>query len=139
MEIIGMGSEIIECLRIRRMIERHGEFFLLRVYTMDEIEDCQQRRQSTELFAARWAAKEAVYRSIGTPWRRGLAWTDVEIRYSSEGEPHVQLRGMAKELSERRGVQTIRLTTAFCRAYATATSLALGGGAKPSIPPSETD
>jgi len=127
MNIVGIGSEIIECLRIRRMIERHGEYFLLRVYNLAEIEDCQQRRQTTEHFAARWAAKEAVYKSLGTPWRRGLEWTDVEVSYAPNGDAIVQLRGVAQELAEKRQVTSVILTTAFCRAYATATSIAISG------------
>src|SRR6266566_3118953 len=79
MEIVGIGTDIVECLRIGRMIEQHGEVFLTRVYTEREIRFCQARRRATEHFAARWAAKEAILRALGTPWRRGIEWTDIEI------------------------------------------------------------
>ena len=80
MEIIGIGTDIVECLRVGRMIEQHGELFLNRIYTASEIRFCQARLRATEHFAARWAAKEAVFKAMGTPWRRGMEWTDLEIR-----------------------------------------------------------
>ena len=80
MEIIGLGTDITECLRIARMIERHGELFINRVYTPYEIAYCQSRKQSTQHFTGRWAAKEAVLKALGTGWRRGISWRDMEIR-----------------------------------------------------------
>ena len=80
MNIIGIGTDIVECLRIAQMIERHGELFITRVYTPHEIQYCQSRKQATQHFAGRWAAKEAVLKALGTGWRRGISWRDVEIR-----------------------------------------------------------
>ena len=80
MEIVGIGTEIVECLRVGRMIEEHGELFLLRVYTEREIRYCQSRQRATEHFSALWAAKEAILKCLGLPWRRGLSWTDMEVR-----------------------------------------------------------
>ena len=74
MEILGIGTEIVECLRIGRMIERHGERFLTRIYTERETVFCQSRRRSREHFAERWAAKEAILKCFGTGWRKGLCW-----------------------------------------------------------------
>ena len=71
--IIGIGTSITECLRIARMIERHGELFIDRVYTREEIRYCRNRKQATQHFAGRWAAKEAVLRALGTGWRRGIS------------------------------------------------------------------
>ncbi|HEY8505504.1 MAG TPA: holo-ACP synthase [Gemmataceae bacterium] len=135
MEIVGTGVDIVECLRIRRMIERHGEQFLLRVYTPEEIRFCQERRNTTEEFAARWAAKEAVFKSLGTRWRKGMAWTDVEVRCQPGGEPKVSLRGTARDLADARGVGEILLSLAHCRAYATAYCLAVRGGNGREAPP----
>src|SRR4051794_39709888 len=117
MEIVGMGTEIVECLRIGRMIEQHGETFLRRIYTNREIRDCQARKRATEHFAARWAAKEAVLKALGTAWRRSLAWTDIEIRVESSGRFAVMLVGAARELARDAGVSTILLSLAHCRAY----------------------
>ena len=70
MNVIGIGTDIVECLRIAKMIDRHGELFISRVYTKNEIRYCQSRKQSTQHFAGRWAAKEAILKALGTGWRR---------------------------------------------------------------------
>jgi holo-[acyl-carrier protein] synthase len=87
MSIFGIGTDIVECLRIAQMIERHGELFITRVYTTHEISYCQSRKQATQHFAGRWAAKEAVLKALGTGWRRGISWRDVEIRNLKSGSP----------------------------------------------------
>jgi holo-[acyl-carrier protein] synthase len=130
MEIAGIGTDIIECLRIGRMIEQHGELFLTRIYTPSEIRHCQARRRTTELFAARWAAKEAVLKALGTGWKRGLSWTDIEIR-SARGNTAVVLCGAVKDLAEKRNVADLLLSLAHCRAYATACVVALRRPANP--------
>ena len=66
MQLIGLGTDIVDCVRIARMIEQHEELFLQRVYTPREIRYCQARKQKTEHFAGRWAAKEAVMNCLGT-------------------------------------------------------------------------
>ena len=124
MDVIGLGTEIIECVRVGRMIEQHGEAFLLRIYTPREIQFCQQRRRATEHFAARWAAKEAVFRSLQRPWREGIEWTDVEITEQPGAAPEVLLRGSTAEVAEALGVVRVMLSLARCRAYATATAIA---------------
>ena len=87
--IIGIGTDITECLRIARMIERHGELFISRVYTPEEIRYCQSRQQATQHFTGRWAAKEAILKALGTGWRRGISWRDMEIRNEPGGKPVV--------------------------------------------------
>ena len=72
MTILGIGTDIIECLRIAKMIERHGELFLTRVYTPHEIEYCTARKAATQHYAGRFAAKEAVLKALGTGWTRGI-------------------------------------------------------------------
>lgn len=125
MDVVGIGTEIVECLRVGRMIEQHGEAFLTRIYTPREIRDCQSRRRATEQFAARWAAKEAVFKSLGTPWRRGIEWTDVEVQQETGGVARVVLTGATAEAAREAGVVTIHLSLAHCRAYATAYALAV--------------
>jgi len=127
MQIIGMGTEIVECLRIGQMIERHGELFLTRVYTVREIQCCRAKKQVTEQFAERWAAKEAIVKCLGTGWRRGLNWTDIEVRHVPEMGPKVYLCGSAKDRAIVREIGEILLTMAHCRAYATATAIAVKG------------
>jgi|SRR5271157_5843001 len=124
-EVLGIGADITECLRIARMIERHGELFINRVYTADEVRYCRSRRQSTQHFAARWAAKEAVLKALGIG-KRGVAWTDIEIRKSTSGPLTVAVRGAIKDLVERLGVAKVLVSIAFCRTHATAYAMALG-------------
>lgn len=124
MAILGMGSEIIECVRIARMIERHGELFLERVYTSSEIYYCSQRVAATQHYAARWAAKEAVLKSIGVARLGGMRWTDIEVVSDMPHRYHIELYGEAKRHAEERDIDEILLTLAYCRAYATATAVA---------------
>jgi holo-[acyl-carrier protein] synthase len=127
MDIVGIGTEIVECVRVGRMIEEHGELFLRRVYTEREIRYCQTRQRATEHFAAHWAAKEAILKCLGLPWRRGLAWTDVEVRWESAQRPTVMLCGAAKDIAGSRGVRDVLLSLSHCRAYAVAHALAVRG------------
>lgn len=130
MEIVGIGTDIVECLRIGRMIEQHGELFLTRVYTDREIRYCQARKHATEHFAGRWAAKEAIFKCLGTGWRRGFNWTDVEVRNQFSGQPEVHMCGAAKEQALKMRIADILLTISHCRAYATAYAIAV----RPDLP-----
>jgi holo-[acyl-carrier protein] synthase len=125
MEIIGIGTDIVECHRIGRMIEQHGELFLTRVYTEREIRYCQERRRAMEHFAGRWAAKEAILKCLGTGWRRGLCWTEMEIRNDPQGRPQVLLCGVAKDIAQQLRISDILLSISHCRAYATAYATAV--------------
>ncbi len=125
MEILGIGTDIIECPRIGKMIEQHGELFLRRVYTEREIRYCQCRKHAIEHFAGRWAAKEAILKALGTGWSRGVAWTDIEVRNGHDGQPRVLVCGGAKEAALRLGVGDILLSISHCRTYATAYALAV--------------
>jgi holo-[acyl-carrier protein] synthase len=120
MAIVGVGIDIVECLRIAQMIERHGELFITRVYTDLEIEYCTTRKAATQHYAGRWAAKEAVLKAIGTGWRRGIGWRDIEIRNDRKGAPTVNLRGGALDVMERAGIDTMHVSISHCRGYAVA-------------------
>ena len=74
MQILGTGTDIVECLRIAQLIQRHGELFITRVYTPAEIEYCSSRPAATQHYAGRWAAKEAVVKALGTARQRGFGW-----------------------------------------------------------------
>jgi holo-[acyl-carrier protein] synthase len=125
-DILGIGTNITECLRIARLIERHGELFVNRVYTPEEIRYCRNRTQTTQHFTGRWAAKEAILRALGTHWQRGITWCDVEVRNELGGRLVVCIRGGVKDLVERLGVTDILVSISHCRTYATATAIALG-------------
>ena len=122
--IIGIGTDIIECLRIAQMIDRHGELFISRVYTEHEIEYCSSKRAATQHYAGRWAAKEAVLKALGTGWVRGISWRDVEVRHKPGGAPVVALRGGAREVFERSGISYMHLSISHCRSHATAYAVA---------------
>lgn len=126
MEILGIGTDIIECPRIGKMIEQHGELFLRRVYTDREIRYCQSRKHAIEHFAGRWAAKEAILKAMGSGWSKRISWTDLEVRNSADGEPKVLVCGGAKDVAVRRGIGNILISISHCRTYATAYALALG-------------
>lgn len=126
MDILGIGTDITECLRIAQMIERHGELFVDRVYTSEEIHYCQQRKQATQHFTGRWAAKEAVLKAIGTGWRRGISWRDIEVQNEPGGRPSIILRGGAKEVADRDGITEVLISISHCRSHATAHAVAVG-------------
>lgn len=126
MQVLGIGTDIVECLRIAKMIERHGELFINRVYTDHEIEYCRSRKAATQHYAGRWAAKEAVMKALGTGWRRGVGWRDIEIRNEPSGQPRVAFRGGARDLLEASGIREMLISISHCRSHATAYALALG-------------
>ena len=128
MSILGIGTDIIECLRIAQMIERHGELFIRRVYTEHEISYCSTKKAATQHYAGRWAAKEAVLKALGTGWRRGIRWRDVEVRNRSGGAPIIALQGGAREVFEQSGIQQMHISISHCRSHATAYAIAEGAG-----------
>jgi holo-[acyl-carrier protein] synthase len=125
MDTIGIGTDIIECVRIRRMIEKHGELFLKRVFTEQEILDCQSRTHATEHFAGHWAAKEAVLKSLGANSTKDLCWTEIEVRTEPEGPPRVVLYGAIRDLAQSQQISQILISFSHCRMYAVAFATAL--------------
>jgi holo-[acyl-carrier protein] synthase len=124
--ILGIGTDIIETLRIAHMIERHGELFIRRVYTDHEIAYCADKKAATQHYAGRWAAKEAVLKALGTGWIRGISWRDVEVRHKPGGGPVVALHGGAREVFERQGIHKMHVSISHCRSHATAYAIAEG-------------
>lgn len=124
--IIGLGTDIIEIVRIGQMIERHGELFLNRVFTEDEIRYCSRRKELYQHYAGRWAAKEAVMKSLGTGFIRGIGWQEIEICSLKSGQPTIRLKGGAREHAEKMRIAQVMITISHCRAYATATAIAVG-------------
>ena len=125
-QLISIGTDIIECVRIAQMIEKHGEVFLQRVFTHREIEYCSSRKAATQHYAGRWAAKEAVLKVLGTGWARGIQWTDLEIQNEVSGAPVIKLSGKAAEIAKERGILEVMVTISHCRAYATAFATGIG-------------
>ena len=116
--ILGIGNDIIEIARIRSSIERYSHRFLDRVFTKAEQEYCLKHRDSALHFAGRFAAKEAVVKSLGTGFRGGLDWLDIEILNDTLGKPSVYFSEKAKELLG--GDLQVMVTISHCHEYATA-------------------
>ena len=118
MNVLGVGTDITECLRIGKMIERHGELFVQRVYTPKEIEYCRGRRMAMQHFAGRWAAKEAILKALGTGWRQGISWRDIEVINGIAGRPVVTLMGGTQDVAEKMGIGGVLISISHCRTHA---------------------
>jgi holo-[acyl-carrier protein] synthase len=119
--LIGTGVDLIEVERIAHSIERFGERFLRRVYTDHEITYCQGRRASAESFAARFAAKEAGAKALGTGISRGVTWNEFQVARNPGGRPVLELRGRAALLAKELGVRAISLSLTHTGSLAMAT------------------
>ena len=126
MQIIGLGTDIIECGRIARMLSQHGERFTNHVYTAEEVRYCSGRKVSEQHFAGRWAAKEAVLKALGTGWIAGIAWRDVEIVIQPGGKPVIRLHRGAAEKADELGIADVLISISHCKSHATATAIAVG-------------
>ncbi len=125
MKILGIGTDIVECSRIAEMIDEHGEAFLRRIYTESEILYCHSHKRSTEHFAARWAAKEAIFKCLGLGWRGPLQWTDFEISHDEMGKPQVRVGGRSRDYLQSIHIQDIQISLSHCRTHATAMAIAI--------------
>ncbi len=127
MEIVGVGSQILEVARVRHLLERHADAFLARVFTADERAACGDRVHAAEHYAAVWAAKEATLRSLGLSWHRGISWADVAVQANGTGPPRLQVSGGVGAAAATLRVTGWHVTTAHCRSFATATVIATRG------------
>jgi holo-[acyl-carrier protein] synthase len=118
--IIGTGVDICEVKRIADSITRFGDHFLRRVFTEQEIRYCQSKRNSAERFAARFAAKEATMKALGTGWSRGVIWTAMEVGHAPGGRPVLRLHGQAAEIAKQLGVTRISLSVTHTESTAMA-------------------
>ena len=108
--IVGTGVDLAEVPRIRASIERYGEKFIRRIYTSAEIAYVERKANKFERYAARFAAKEAGMKAIGTGWRRGVRWQDFEVANLPSGKPTLLLHGVAARFAEKLGVKNISLS-----------------------------
>jgi holo-[acyl-carrier protein] synthase len=108
--IVGTGIDLIEVPRIAAAIARYGERFLQRIFTEGEIRYCESKANRVERFAARFAAKEAAMKALGTGWSRGVRWRDLEVRRQPGGRPTIAFHGRAAEFAEKLGVANTALS-----------------------------
>ena len=123
--ILGLGTDIIEVDRIAKMIADHGDHFLNRIFTANEIAHCQPRREFAQHYAGRWAAKEAVMKALGTGFTPDVGWTNIEIVVRPSGQPCVVLHGNTRDYADSLGIGEILVTISHTRTVATATAIAL--------------
>ena len=108
--IVGTGVDLAEVPRIQASIERYGDKFIQRIYTPAEIAYVERKANKYERYAARFAAKEAGMKALGTGWRGGLTWRDLEVTNLASGRPALRLHGKAAEIAESLGVRNIALS-----------------------------
>jgi holo-[acyl-carrier protein] synthase len=105
MSITGIGSDIVKVSRIERLIEKSGDRFLARIYTPAEIEYARSLARPALHFAARFAAKEAFVKALGSGFRDGIEWHDIEVINNQLGRPGLNLQGRARKLCHRLGAE----------------------------------
>ena len=108
--IVGTGVDIAEIPRIRESIERFGDRFLKRIFSEGEIAYCERKASRYESYAARFAAKEAGMKALGTGWSRGVRWRDIEVVRPKGQRPTIQFHGVAAAIAEKLGAKNIALS-----------------------------
>ena len=122
--IHGIGTDIVEINRIKLAGERNGGRFVSRFFTGAERQYCFDKKDPWPSLAARFAAKEAIVKALGTGFRN-LKWTEVEVLTGELGEPKVVLSGQAKQVAEDMGVSEIKISLSHCQEMAMAFAVAV--------------
>jgi holo-[acyl-carrier protein] synthase len=108
--IVGSGIDLVEITRIQHSVDRYGERFLNRLYTAGEQNYCRAKRMAGESLAARFAAKEAGAKALGTGISRGVSWLEIEVVREPGGRPGLVFHGRAREIAQRLGVRHAALS-----------------------------
>jgi holo-[acyl-carrier protein] synthase len=127
MRLFGIGIDVVEVARIASAIERHGEPFLAKLFSSAERAYCDSRKDAAMHYAARFAAKEAVSKALGTGIGGQASWLDLEVVHDSAGAPKLLLSGAAAEFSEHHGITEIQISLTHARDYAAANAVAIAG------------
>ena len=126
MPILGHGIDIVETARIAKLLDEHGQRFLDRVYTaIEQAYANRNAKRRIEHLAGRFAAKEAVLKVLGTGWRGGIAWTDVEIRPEPSGQPIVVLTGESLRIATNLGIVRWHVSISHIETHATASAIGM--------------
>ncbi len=126
MRIIGHGVDLVEVSRIARLASEHGERFFERCFSPKELAYARSSARRDEHLAARFAAKEAVLKALGTGWSAGIGWTDVEVERDEAGRPSIRLHARASELAYAMGVSSWLLSLSHTSEHAIASAVAVG-------------
>src|SRR6516165_7679893 len=108
--IVGTGVDLAEVPRIQASVARFGRKFIERIFTPGEIAYVERKANRFERYAARFAAKEAGMKAIGTGWRRGVRWQDFEVTNLPSGKPTLRFHGVAAEFARELGVRNVALS-----------------------------
>jgi holo-[acyl-carrier protein] synthase len=125
MSILAHGIDLVECERIARVLEQHGQRFLDRILTPAEQERAGQFKDPIPFIAGRWAAKEAILKMLGQGWRGQILWTDMEILPDALGAPVVALSGETARIAAQRGIGRVLLSISHTRNSAAASAVGL--------------
>ncbi len=125
--IHGVGVDLVEVERIRKAIAEFGERFVRRVFTADEIAHCEGKADAFLRYAARFAAKEAAFKSLRGRWRKGMRWLDFETLGTESTPPSIRLTGAAAAVQREAGVTALHLSISHDRHYAIAVVVAEKG------------
>jgi len=126
MTITSHGIDLVDTARIADMLQKHGEHFLLRVFTDAERAYCDaSHKRRIEHYAARFAAKEAALKALGTGWRNGIAWTDVEVVKQPTGQPLLRVHGEVAELAAEQHITRWLVSLSHTETHAIASVIAL--------------
>jgi holo-[acyl-carrier protein] synthase len=126
MNVLSHGVDFVEIHRVAALVERHGATFLDRVYTPGEQAYCREKKRQIEHLAGRFAAKEAVLKVMGTGWRSGIAWTDVEVVNAPSGQPSIRLAGRCAEIAAQQGIRQVLISISHTDTHAMASAIGLG-------------
>lgn len=118
--IVGTGIDIAEVPRIAASIERFGERFVRRIFTEEEIRYCESKANRSERYAARFAAKEAAMKALGTGWNFGIRWRDIEVFRPSGSRPTIRFHGKAAEVAKRLQMKNVALSLSHTSEHAIA-------------------
>ncbi len=126
MAFIAHGVDLVLCSRIGEIWDRHGDAFLNRIYTPAEQRYCLDCKTEVERLAGRWAVKEAVLKALGTGWRGGIEFVDIETLPDDLGKPHTTLHGKSAELARQLGISKMLVSISHAGEYALGSAVAVG-------------
>lgn len=119
-QIIGIGIDIIEIIRIETAMQKGSDRFRIRIFTDREVEYCEKKRKKYQHYAARFAAKEAAMKALGTGLRKGIGFTEIELINKVSGEPELFFYGKAREILDASGAREVSVSVSHSNDYAVA-------------------
>jgi len=118
--ILEIGVDIVEVERVKEICSKWGGKFEERVFTQRELDYCRRKKQPYQSLAARFAAKEALFKALGTGWNFSMSWQEVEITNDNLGKPNITLSGKTQEIAEEMGVKRAMVSLSHTKNYAVA-------------------